>query len=99
MNTGPRGDDLGGAFTGRISTEGQIVVPPEIAGRLRRFAGSPVAVRLTEGSLAAALQDRGVEAEEVDRVAAAQLESREIAARFLLSEGALRAGRRRKARP
>jgi hypothetical protein len=77
-------------FEARISADGQLLVPPAAATRLRTFAGSTVEVRLTDASLSAALKARGVTDDEVDRIAAAQLESRETAARFLLSEGALR---------
>jgi len=86
------------AFTAQITPEGQVLVSPEVAERLRAFAGSVVAVRVTDEPLSAALKARGIADEEVDRIASAQLVSRETAARFLLIEGALRPGRGRRAR-
>jgi hypothetical protein len=74
------------SFDAVIRDDGTIVVP---AADLR---GSRVRVRVTVHELAAALAARGIGEEEVDRVAAVQLEERERAARFLMSEGSLHGG-------
>jgi bifunctional DNA-binding transcriptional regulator/antitoxin component of YhaV-PrlF toxin-antitoxin module len=74
----------------RISGDGQIVVPAEAAERLQVLAGTSVEVRVTPAPLAARLRAKGIADTEVDLISAAQLEARDAAARFLLSEGAMR---------
>ncbi|MER3522859.1 MAG: hypothetical protein C4326_02020 [Ignavibacteria bacterium] len=74
-------------FDAVIDRKGRLAVPPPVA---RVFAGKKVRVRLARKELSAALVDRDVTEEEIDRIAAVQYESREQVVTFLLSEGSLR---------
>jgi hypothetical protein len=90
VNRDPHTADDIACFVARISGDGQIVVPPGAAGTLQALAGTSVEVRVTSAPLAARLRAKGIADAEVDLISAAQLEAREAAARFLLSEGAMR---------
>ena len=74
-------------FDAAIGPDGAIAVPQEILGRIGR--GARVRVRLTGAAVASALRRRGVDTEEMDRIAALQRESHEQVLAFLLTEGAL----------
>ena len=87
-------------FDAVIGPGGTIAVPEEIVARIG--PGARLRVRLTGAALASALGSRGVDAEEMDTIAALQRESHEQVLAFLLAEGALaprnalaRKGRRR----
>lgn len=80
--------------------EGGTLTIPRASGRL--FApGTKVTVRLTHGHVGGALRHRGVTEDEIERIAARQLEPRENVIRFLAAEGSLAGSERfrRHARP
>jgi len=74
-------------FKGEIDDDGKIAVPASILSRLKK--GS-IHVRLSGNRVASELKARGVTEEEIQRIAATQLESRDQVVKFLLSEGALK---------
>ena len=74
-------------FDASIGPDGTIAVPGEIIARIGR--GARLRVRLTGAALASELGSRGVDAEEMDAIAALQRESHEQVLAFLLAEGAL----------
>lgn len=76
-------------FESSIDGHGRITIPPLILAQLGK-ASRPLRVRLTSKVISSALQRRDVNEEEIERIAALQLETREQVVRFLLSEGALR---------
>ena len=76
-------------FESSIDRQGRISVPPSILAQLSKGSRS-VRVRLTSKVVSAALKRRDVQEEEIERIAALQLETREQVVKFLLSEGALR---------
>ncbi len=85
-------------FEASIEPSGTITVPPDIA---REFGkrGRTLHVTLTANAISAGLKDREVNEEEIERIGAIQLESREQVVKFLMSEGALlrrSVGRKRK---
>ena len=67
-------------------------MPREVLHRLGAHAGSRLRVRLMPALIAAALERKHVTTEEVQRIAAVQLESTEQVISFLLVEGALAPG-------
>jgi hypothetical protein len=71
-------------FDAVVGPEGTIAVPPAL---LSEMNGARVRVLLTEENVAQALTAAGVAEEEVQRIAARQMEPRERVLRFLLSEG------------
>jgi len=87
-----KGKSEGFEFEGDIGGDGRIGVPGEILERLAHYAGSRLRVRLMPAVIAEALERRNVTAEEVERIASVQLESREQVISFLLSEGVLSTG-------
>ena len=82
-------------FQAVVSSRGALEFPEGVAELLRSVHGSRVCVRVRSLDTHARLSARGVSDEEVVRIAAVQSEEREAVVRFLLSEGALRRGRRR----
>ncbi|HUI64579.1 MAG TPA: hypothetical protein VL126_07050 [Bacteroidota bacterium] len=74
-------------FDALVDSQGKIPLPRETFRLLG--ARARVRVRLTRGALAALLRRKHVSVQEVDRIAALQLEMPEQVAAFLLSEGAL----------
>lgn len=74
-------------FEARVESSGRIMVPEGIARGLRKRY---VHVRLTTDPIDHQLRKRGVSGEEVERITAMQLASREQVVRFLLSEGTLK---------
>jgi len=77
-------------FEAVIDSEGKIAVPNHLAVQ---FGGKRLQVRLISTEISGALKDRSVTEEEVERIAAMQLESRDQVIAFLLSEGSLRNNR------
>lgn len=75
-------------FESAIDRKGKITIPSHI---MREFGkrGGRVHVRLTTNTISAGLREREVSEEEIERISAMQLESREQVVKFLLSEGAL----------
>jgi len=86
------GNGGGFDFEGLIGSDGKIEVPGAILERLGSGAGSRMRVRLMPAVIAEALERKNVTAEEVERIASVQLESREQVISFLLSEGVLSRG-------
>jgi hypothetical protein len=74
-------------FEATVDENGKITVPPAMAQEIGR---EPLHVRLTEKTIASELKTRGVDEDEIDRIAALQMEPRENVLRFLLAEGALK---------
>ena len=79
-------------FESSIDGEGKIGVPGEVLRRLGAHAGSRVRVRLIPAVIAAALGRRNVTIDEVERIAALQLEPQANVISFLLAEGVLATG-------
>ena len=75
-------------FESLIEASGTIVIPPYVVEEFGRV-GRTVHVRLTAHTISAGLKERDVDEEEIERIAAIQLESRGQVVKFLLSEGAL----------
>ena len=74
-------------FEGKIGDDGKIAVPASILSQLKK--GS-IHVRLSGNRVSSELQTRGVTEEEIQKIAAMQLESRDQVVTFLLSEGVLK---------
>jgi DNA-binding transcriptional regulator/RsmH inhibitor MraZ len=75
-------------FEAVIDKKGRITVPHVV---MKRLAGSKkVHVRLSQTTVNEALTKKSVTEEEIERVAAVQLEDRDQVVRFLLTEGSLR---------
>jgi len=74
-------------FDGEIDQEGRISVPASIRDQL---GNGSIQIRLSAVGVGAKLGDRGVTEEEIQKIAAAQLESRDQVVKFLLIEGALK---------
>jgi hypothetical protein len=79
-------------FESSIDGEGKIGVPGEVLRRMGAHAGSRVRVRLMPAVIAAALGRRNATIDEVERIAALQLESQASVISFLLAEGVLATG-------
>lgn len=82
-------------FEGVLEQDGTIGVPPEIA---ERFSGAKLHVRIEKKEINDRLMKNNVTEEEIERISALQLESREQVIKFLLSQGMLAkraSGRRR----
>ena len=77
----------GDEFDAVIEPNGKISVPHDIA---QRFGAKRVHVRLQAEEVTTELKSRGVTEDEIEQIAAMQLEPREQVVKFLLSEGALR---------
>lgn len=80
-------------FDSQIDGQGRIAIPDDAIRDLGPRAR--VRVRLTERALAESLRRKNVSPQEVDRIAALQLELPEQVTAFLQSEGALARSRRR----
>ena len=74
-------------FEAFIDESGRIAVPAELR---KRFGGRKVQVRLQTREMSAALARNEVTEEELERIAAMQLEPREQVVAFLMTEGELR---------
>ena len=77
-------------FEAKVTAEGTIVIPRHVAKTLE--AGTAVVIRLTKGGISNSLRDRGVTEDEIEHIAALQLEPRENVVRFLQTEGTLSTG-------
>jgi hypothetical protein len=77
-------------FEAAVGEDGNIVVPAAVLQQLRHVGQGKLHVRLSATDLAADLKSRNVDEEEVEDIAARQLESREQVVKFLMSEGALK---------
>lgn len=84
-------------FEGVLEQDGTITVPPEIA---ERFSDAKLHVRIEKKEINDRLKKNNVTEEEIERISALQIESREQVVKFLLSQGMLAkrtsGGRRRK---
>ena len=76
-------------FTANIGEHGEIAIPDALLEDHGLKPGTRVHVRVTGHALSERLHKRGVTEEEIQHIAALQLESREQVVKFLLSEGAL----------
>lgn len=76
-------------FETHVDAEGSLRVPASYVRKLGFEPGSRLSVRLTDASVAADLQARGIAQEEVDLIGSTQLEPRENVLEFLRAEGAL----------
>lgn len=76
-------------FEGTINRHGNIAVPRAVLDDFGGKSGSKIQVRLTGRVVSSKLRERRVKEEEIERIAARQLESRDQVVKFLLSEGAL----------
>ncbi|MEW6511762.1 MAG: hypothetical protein AB1428_12495 [Bacteroidota bacterium] len=76
-------------FDAVIDPHGKIVVPNRAIIALGARAGATLKVRLIPADLSGELERQGVTDEEIDQIAAVQLEDREQVIAFLRSEGAL----------
>ena len=85
-------------FEGTVDEQGRIALPPSVLAGLDQGSGSTVHVRVTRKMIHSALERRSVTEEEIGRIAAVQLETREQVVKFLLSEGGLRGAKAFKAR-
>ena len=82
-------------FDARIDREGRIGVPASAREALKGEHGHYLRVRLMPRSTSRALKAMGVTYEEIETIAAAQLESPERVEAFLLAEGVLARRKRR----
>jgi hypothetical protein len=85
-------------FDATVDRSGYIRIPDHLIGELGLAAGGKLSVRITGKQAMAALKRSGVTNEEIDRIAAMQLEPSGQVVKFLLSEGALREGGRNRRR-
>jgi hypothetical protein len=76
-------------FEATVSEDGSLLLPEDAQERLRGKKGKRISLRLTNRTLAQALQDRLVTEEEVGRICDTQFESRENVLRFLMAQGGL----------
>lgn len=74
-------------FEAVIDHEGKIAVPVRVA---KQWGGKKLHVRLMTSEISDALREKSVTEEEVEQIAALQLETREQVITFLMSEGSLR---------
>jgi hypothetical protein len=77
-------------FEGTINQYGNIAVPQAVLDDFGGKSREKIHVRLTGRVISSKLRERRVKEEEIERIAATQLESRDQVLKFLLSEGALR---------
>jgi bifunctional DNA-binding transcriptional regulator/antitoxin component of YhaV-PrlF toxin-antitoxin module len=76
-------------FDVEVDDNGNVVLPASVVERLRAKPGSKLHLRLTSEKLNAALIQRMVTEEEVERIGRIQLEERDKVLRFLSAEGRL----------
>lgn len=77
------------AFDGTVDAHGRIVVPAEVSAALGPDATALLRVQLTPAAVSEELRRNGVTDDEVERIAAMQMEPREQVIAFLRAEGAL----------
>jgi len=85
-------------FDSIIDNEGKITVPSSLLDQFRKRSPAKLRVRLSGHVIAAELTRKNVSEEEIERVGALQLESRDQVVKFLLSELALQGNKRFKRR-
>jgi len=73
-------------FELKVGVSGDLHIPPAVLNRLRLGWGDKVHVRLTSRVLSGELRRRNVTEEEIERIAAVQLEPRENVIKFLRTE-------------
>jgi hypothetical protein len=79
-------------FEALIDAEGKLVVPANVVAMLGNIGDGRVHVRITSGALDRRLRSKGITEDELDRIAAMQLESRDQVMKFMLTEGGWRRG-------
>jgi len=77
------------AFDAHVGRDGTIRLPARVLERFPAGGATKVRVRLTGQRQASALARHGVTEEEIERIAALQMESRDRVVRFLLAGGSL----------
>ncbi|MBI5473316.1 MAG: hypothetical protein HY961_13310 [Ignavibacteriae bacterium] len=77
-------------FEGYVDANGAIAVPTEMVDAL---SGKKLHVRIQQNEIASSLRKKMVTEDEIARIAATQLEQRDQAVKFLLSEGSLKSNR------
>jgi bifunctional DNA-binding transcriptional regulator/antitoxin component of YhaV-PrlF toxin-antitoxin module len=77
-------------FEATVGQQGSLSIPESVLESLGVVEGGKLHVRVTGKGTAAQLKRTGVTNEEIDRIAAMQLETPEQVVKFLLSEGLLR---------
>jgi|WetSurMetagenome_2_1015567.scaffolds.fasta_scaffold1260786_1 hypothetical protein len=84
----------------RVERDGSGILPASLLQQLPAHPGTRVRVRVTSRALGSDLTARGVTEEEIEAIAALQIEGRANVVSFLSSEGALSAdkGFRRRAK-
>jgi len=82
-------------FEANVDHGGNIRIPEDLVKVLDLADGGKVSVRVTGRSAMTVLNRRGVTNEEIDRIAAMQLESPDQVVKFLLTEGILSSGKRK----
>ena len=84
----------------RVERDGKGILPASLLRQLAATPGAKVRVRVTSRALGNGLTARGVTEEEIEAIAALQIEGRANVVSFLSSEGALSAdsGFRRRAK-
>ena len=81
-------------FDAVIDRDGRIRIPDGARAALAQHAGDRVRVRLVPSALAGELRARGVTEEEIEAIAARQMEERDQVIRFLRAEGSVPVKRR-----
>ena len=76
-------------FDLRVGRNGDLLIPKNVLDRLKIRDGSRLHVRLTTKTLSEELKARHVTEEEIESVAALQLEPRENVVKFLSTESGL----------
>ena len=82
-------------FEATLGRGGSLGIPGELLESLGLAEGAKLSVRIIGKNAMALLKRGGVTNDEIDRIAVMQLESPDQVVKFLLSEGALKAKRRR----
>jgi len=82
-------------FEATVGRDGSLNIPATLLESLGLVEGGKLFVRITGKNAMALLKRGGVTNDEIDRIAVMQLESPDQVVKFLLSEGALKAKRRR----
>ena len=82
-------------FDANIEQGGTVRIPEDLVKALGLSDGGKVSVRVTGRSAMTLLSRSGVTNEEIDRIAAMQLESPDQVVKFLLTEGILSSVRRK----
>jgi len=73
----------------KVNAGGDLLIPAEVLNRLNVGRGGRIHIRLTTSALSGELRRRDVTEEEIERIAAVQLEPRENVVKFLATESKL----------